>query len=159
MPGTHLTVAAVIERHGRFLMVEERVGGHEVVNQPAGHVEPHESLLAAVVRETLEETAWEFAPAAISGIYLWQHPESAERFLRVTYAGTCTKHHNDRALDEGILRTLWLTRAELVERGASLRSPMVLRAIDDYLAGLRYPVEMFQHVAFDELAAKAARVV
>lgn len=155
MNSLHLTVAAVVERHGRYLVVEELAGGQHVINQPAGHVEPGEALRAAVVRETQEETGWHFEPSAISGIYLWQHPENGERFLRVVFCGQCSNHQPGQPLDEGILRTLWLSRQELAERGPQLRSPMVLRAIDDYKAGQRFPVNMFQQIEIEDLAEHA----
>ena len=151
----HLTVAAVIEKRGRFLLVEEQVGGLTVINQPAGHVEPGETFREAVIREVLEETAWRFMPTAIIGIYLWQRPDSGERFLRVAFCGSCHDHNPYRQLDEGIIRTLWLDRAELKARQAILRSPMVLRAVDDYRSGTRYPVNMFQQLDIEELATHA----
>jgi ADP-ribose pyrophosphatase YjhB (NUDIX family) len=155
----HLTVAALIERHGRFLVVEELAGGIEVINQPAGHVEFGESLRAAVVREMQEETAWVFDPIAISGVYLWEHPETSERFLRIVFCGSCRDHDKAQALDAGILRTLWLSRQELVARSVQLRSPMVLRAIDDYKSGNRFPVHMFQQIEVEDLASRAAQVI
>ena len=158
MSHLHLTVAAVVERHKRFLLVEEQVSGTEVINQPAGHVEPGESLLHAVVREMLEETAWTFDPAYIVGIYLWQHPEKDDRFLRVVFAGSVTAHDPERPLDDGILRTLWLSRERLLQRSAQLRSPLVMRAVDDYIEGQRYPVTMFQHIDVEAMAERA-RVV
>ena len=141
-----VTVAAVIERDGRFLLVEEHVGERLVINQPAGHLEANESLIDAAVREALEETAWDFVPEAVSGIYLWQHPERNISFLRVAFAGKVTDHHSNRRLDRGIRRTLWLTRDEVVQRTAHLRSPMVLRCIDDYLAGQRHPLTVLTHM-------------
>jgi 8-oxo-dGTP pyrophosphatase MutT (NUDIX family) len=155
---THLTVAAVVERHGRFLVVEELVSGRQVINQPAGHVEHGETHLEAVVREMLEETAWCFDPAAIVGAYLWTHPDSGERFLRVAYSGKVHGHDASRQLDEGILRTMWLSRDELLERKDQLRSPMVIRAIDDYQAGVRFPRNLFQQLDFEELADRAVVV-
>jgi len=155
MPHLHITVAAIVERHGRYLVVEERAGGQVVINQPAGHVEPGEAFIDAVMREVKEETAWSFEPAAINGLYLWDHPTSGERFLRITFCGTCHTHDDTQALDDGIIRTLWLSREELLDRGDALRSPMVLRAIDDYRDGIRYPVNMFQHLDIDDLAAQA----
>jgi 8-oxo-dGTP pyrophosphatase MutT (NUDIX family) len=155
MNSLHLTVAAVIEKRGRFLLVEERVNGALVINQPAGHVEPGETFRAAIVREVLEETAWQFTPAAIIGIYLWQRPDSGERFLRVAFCGSCHAHDPRRQLDDGIVRTLWLDRTELKARQACLRSPMVMRAIDDYRSGARYPVNMFQQLDIDDLASHA----
>ena len=152
---THLTVAAIIEKRGRFLVVEEMVAGKKVINQPAGHVEHGETFLEAVVREVREETAWRFVPAAINGVYLWYHPDSGERFLRVTFCGNCIDHDARLALDDGIIRTLWLTRAELASRSEALRSPMVLRVIDDYLKDIRYPLSMFQQSDLEDLASHA----
>jgi NADH pyrophosphatase NudC (nudix superfamily) len=136
-------------------MVEELVGGRKVINQPAGHVEAGESFVEAVVREVREETAWRFNPAAINGVYLWQHPDSGERFLRVAFCGSCHDHDARLELDEGIIRTLWLTRAELEKRHEVLRSPMVLRVIDDYLKNIRFPLSMFQHLNVQDLADHA----
>jgi len=159
MSRLHLTVAAVIERHGRFLVVEELAGGRQVINQPAGHVEPGETLRDAVVRETQEESAWAFEPAAISGVYLWECPQKGERFLRVVFCGSCSDHDPEQALDDGILRALWLSREELEARAGQLRSPMVLRAIEDYRNGSRYPVNMFQQIDTEALAANAQVVL
>lgn len=146
-----VTVAAIIERDDRFLMVEEHVGNRLVINQPAGHLEVNESFTAAVIREALEETAWTFMPDSLVGIYLWQHPERSASFLRVTFCGTVTEHDPDRPLDHGIKRTLWLSRDELEKKQTQLRSPMVIKCIDDYLAGTRYPLSLLTHLA----AAKA----
>lgn len=155
MQNTHLTVAAVIEKSGRFLLVEEKINGLDVLNQPAGHVEPGETFRDAVMREVQEETAWHFTPVAIVGIYLWSRPESNDRYLRVTYCGSCHDHDPKQPLDTGIIRTLWLSRAEIVSRQLALRSPMVLRAIDDYRRGVRYPASMFHQLGIDELAGYA----
>ncbi len=142
-----VTVAAVVEREGRFLLIEEHVSHRLVFNQPSGHLELNESLIEAVVREALEETAWTFVPEAVSGIYLWQHPERNMSFLRVTFAGHVTQHHPERRLDRGIRRTLWLTRDEVAQRSTHLRSPMVLQSIDDYLAGKRYPLALLTQMS------------
>jgi 8-oxo-dGTP pyrophosphatase MutT (NUDIX family) len=151
-----LTVAAVIERDGRFLMVEELVQGQHVLNQPAGHVEAGESLPAAVIRETLEETAWHFEPQAVTGIYLWQAAAGARPFLRVVFSGRCGAHETGRKLDRGILRALWLRREDLLGQSiATLRSPMVLRSIDDYLAGHREDPAAIVALDRAQLAARA----
>jgi len=147
-----LTVAAVAERDGRFLLVEERVGSRMVFNQPAGHVERGERLLDAVIRETLEETAWHFTPEALVGIYLWEQPARQRSFLRFTFCGRVSEHEPHRRLDRGIKRALWLTRTELVTRSARLRSPMVLRCIDDYLADRHYPLDVVRHVLDDPMS-------
>ena len=141
-----VTVAAVIEREGRFLMVEERVGQSLVINQPAGHLEPNESLIEAAIRETLEETAWRFKPEAVCGVYLWRHPERDVTYLRIAFAGRVTEQLQERSLDQGIQQALWLSRDELAQRATELRSPLVLRCIDDYLSGNRYPLELLTHL-------------
>jgi 8-oxo-dGTP pyrophosphatase MutT (NUDIX family) len=154
----HVTVAAVVERQGRFLVVEEKVRGERVLNNPAGHLEPAESLLDAVKRETLEETGWEFEPEAVVGIYLWQHPELQDTFLRVAFSGHCLRHHADRPLDKGIVGPQWLTRQELGDGTRALRSPLVLRCIDDYLSGLRYPLQILSHLDDLWVSGAAAEV-
>jgi 8-oxo-dGTP pyrophosphatase MutT (NUDIX family) len=136
-----LTVAALAQASGRFLVVEERIKGRNVFNQPAGHVEDGETLLEAVVREAREETAWCFTPQALVGIYLWRHPGSARATLRFAFTGSVRDHDARQPLDRGILRTHWLDRSELIERGPQLRSPLVLRCIDDYLSGKRLPLD------------------
>lgn len=151
-----LTVAAVIERNGRFMLVEEHVSGRLVLNQPAGHVEPGESLAEAVIREALEETAWSFVPEAIVGVYLWGRDGVQNPFLRVAFSGRCTAHDSRRKLDDGIERVLWLSREDLLARSPQLRSPMVMRAVDDYGRGIRYPIDLFQDLAVDQLTLRAA---
>ena len=140
----HVTVAAIIERNARFLMIEETVNGKLVINQPAGHLERNEALCDAVVRETLEESGWHFTPTQITGIYLWTVPRTDKTFVRVCYTGDCHHHEPERELDSGIVRAMWLTRDEITR--CKLRSPMVLQGIDDYLAGQRYPLELFQQL-------------
>src|SRR5579863_5805679 len=127
----HVTVAAIAEREGRFLVVEEEVHGRRVFNNPAGHLEPGENFIEAVRRETLEETGWDFVPDAVTGIYLWKNPELDATFLRVAFHGHCAVHHPERSLDKGIIGPQWFSRTELAEREARMRSPMVLRCIDD----------------------------
>jgi 8-oxo-dGTP pyrophosphatase MutT (NUDIX family) len=121
-------------------MVEEKQGNEVVINQPAGHLENGESLLAAVIRETQEETAWQFRPEAIIGIHRWVHPDQGQTYLRISYTGSVGQHDPSQALDSGILRATWLSREELLSQ--PLRSPMVMRSIDDYLAGCRYPLSL-----------------
>ncbi len=144
--GIDVTVAAVVERDGRFLFVEELAGGHAVLNQPAGHLEPAESLTAAVIRETLEETGHHFDPTAVVGVYLWRSDETGTAYLRVTFTGTVQPPSGPAQLDEGILAVHWLTRAQIVHRERTLRSPMVLRCLDDYLAGVRHPLSLLTHL-------------
>jgi len=143
---TEVTVAALAERAGRFLVVEESIGGKLVLNQPAGHLEPGETLVQAVARETREETAWRFAPQALLGVYLWQPVQGTTAFLRFAFAGTVSDHDAAQSLDAGIVRTHWLTRAELAAREAQLRTPLVLRCVDDYLSGRRLPLDAIAHL-------------
>jgi len=145
----HATVAAIVERDGKFLMVEENVEGKIVYNQPAGHLDPGENLIDAVIRETREETAWSFTPEALVGIYLWPQPNTGRAFLRFAFCGSCSDHQAGQALDEGILRALWLSKDEL-QNSKKLRSPMVLKNIDDFLAGHRYPLDILSTVDYEK---------
>ncbi|MEK7321641.1 MAG: NUDIX hydrolase [Pseudomonadota bacterium] len=142
----HVTVAAVIENEGRYLLVEEFSGDRMVYNQPAGHVEAGESILDAVVRETREETGWGFRPTALLGIYRWVHPANGDTYLRFCFTGECFDHDPAQPLDSGIVRTWWLTRPEMLEVSGQLRSPLVLRCVDDYLTGRRYPLDLYTDV-------------
>jgi 8-oxo-dGTP pyrophosphatase MutT (NUDIX family) len=135
-----ITVAAVVERDAHFLIVEERIDGALVFNQPAGRVEDNESLLSAVIREMREETAWRFRPEALVGIYTWRKSGSQQDTLRFAITGSVADHDGQATLDHPIIATHWLTRAELVRRTPQLRSPLVLRCVDDYLAGRRGPL-------------------
>lgn len=136
-----ITVAAVTEEDGRFLVVEERINDKLVLNQPAGHVEHGETLLEAVVREAREETAWRFEPSALIGAYLWRNPRNGRDTLRFAFTGTVSDHKPEQALDNPIVTTHWLTRAQLMERELRLRSPLVMRCVDDYLSGLRQALD------------------
>lgn len=127
---------------GRFLLVQECAAGKRVLNQPAGHLEDGESLLAAVRREVLEETAWQFEPQALVGIYRWRHPETGVTFVRFTFAGTLLGHDSGRSLDPDIEEVVWLSDAELRQQQDSVRSPLVLSCVDDYLAGKSWPLEI-----------------
>lgn len=141
-----VTVSAVTERDGRFLVVEEQVRSRIVINNPAGHLEDDETLLEAVVREVTEETGCVFRPLGITGVYLWKTPKGDRTFLRVNFFGECLAENDGAELDRGILRKLWLTREELLQQKRRLRSPMVLGCIDDYLAGKRYPLDALTHM-------------
>lgn len=136
-----VTVAAVTEDDGRFLVVEERINHQLVLNQPAGHVEHGETLLEAVVREAREETAWRFEPRALLGAYLWRNPANGRSTLRFAFTGTVSDHKPEQPLDKPIVTTHWLTRAQLMERELRLRNPLVLRCVDDYLNGIRQSLE------------------
>jgi 8-oxo-dGTP pyrophosphatase MutT (NUDIX family) len=155
-PSPDITVAAVVAAGGRFLVVEERIGGREVFNQPAGHVERGETLLQAVVRETLEETAWTLRPTALLGAYLWQPPAASRPTLRFAFVGEVTGHDPCRRLDDGILAAHWLSRAQLAAEAARLRSPLVLRCIDDFLGGRRQPLEPVALLDLDSAPGVAA---
>lgn len=156
-PAPDVTVAAIVERQGRFLLVEEDIQQRLVFNQPAGHVESGETLAAAVIREALEETAWRFTPHALLGTYLWRNPVNGVSFLRFAFIGTVADHDPQRSLDRGIVATHWLTRTEIAAQGARLRSPLVLRCIDDYLAGQQLPLHSV--AALDLEAAATVRAV
>jgi 8-oxo-dGTP pyrophosphatase MutT (NUDIX family) len=148
-----LTVAAIVERNGEFLLVEERVGNRMVINQPAGHVERGEQLLAAIIRETLEETAWTFVPHALVGVYLWDHLDRQRSYLRFAFTGELTSHDPLRPLDRPIERTLWMSQEQLRAHASQLRSPMVMSCIDDYLAGQRYPLDVVRCINNDDPTA------
>ena len=143
---SHITVACVVERDGRFLLVEERVEGELVLNQPAGHWDEGETLAEAARRETLEESAWEVEPTALLGIYAYKPPLLDYGFLRIAFAAQPLRHQPQRELDHGIERALWLGRDELAACTARHRSPMVLRCVDDYLSGRRYPLDLIAHL-------------
>src|SRR5690606_34474809 len=128
----HVTVATVVERQGRFLLVREQADGREVYNQPAGHLEQDETLVDAAERETLEETGWSVSVTALLSIGLYQSPLSGVTYLRHTFVAEPLSHHPERNLDEGILAAEWLSHEDLLERHQRLRSPMVLQAIRDY---------------------------
>jgi 8-oxo-dGTP pyrophosphatase MutT (NUDIX family) len=134
-----ITVATIIEREGRFLVIEEETRLGVRLNQPAGHVEVGESIAAAAVRETLEEAAWEVEPIALVGIYHWQSPLD-DAYVRFTFSAKARAHDRGRRLDAGILRALWLTYDEIAARRAAHRSPLVLRSLDDYRAGRTWPL-------------------
>ena len=144
-----VTVAAVVERSGRFLLVEELISGRLVLNQPAGHLEDQETLIEAVVRETREETAWRFQPEALVGIYLWRSPDTERSFLRFAFCGTVDDHRASQPLDQGIQRALWLSREQLLAQPGRLRSPMVMRCLDDYALGRRWPLQTVASLDLD----------
>jgi 8-oxo-dGTP pyrophosphatase MutT (NUDIX family) len=137
-----VTVAAVIERGGRFLFVEEEANGRRVLNQPAGHLDPDESLVQAVAREVLEETAHRFTPTALLGIYRWVYDKEDVTFLRFAFLGRVDGVEAGRKLDKEILAAVWLTPAELAARRAEHRSPLVQQCVDDFLAGRSFPLEV-----------------
>jgi phosphatase NudJ len=139
-----VTVAAVIERDGRFLMIEEETSEGLRINNPAGHLDPGETPAEGCAREALEETAWHFRPTALLGVYIsrFQRSTTGEdiTYLRVAFTGELGAEEVGRPLDTGIVRTLWMTPGELRATADRHRSPLVLRCLDDYLAGVRLPL-------------------
>ncbi len=142
----HLTVAAIIQNDDKFLMVEECIDGSMQYNQPAGHLEPGESLMDAVIRETLEETAWQFKPESLTGIYRWNNPANQRTFLRFSFTGPCLQHDSSRTLDADINQVHWMTLSDIEARSNALRSPMVLQSLHDFLNGTRYPLSILQEL-------------
>jgi 8-oxo-dGTP pyrophosphatase MutT (NUDIX family) len=136
-----VTVATVVPQDSRFLLVEESVHGRIVINQPAGHLEPDESLHAAALRETLEETGWDVELDCLLGIQQWTSTQSGSQFVRFTFGARALRHDPARALDTGILRALWLSRDEIAAAGERLRSPLVLHSVDDWIGGRRLPLD------------------
>lgn len=145
----NVTVAAVVERDGRYLLVEEETDDGLRFNQPAGHLEKDESLLEAVVREALEETAWRFTPTALVGVYQWPRPKGKPggdiTYLRFAFSGEVGEHVAGRALDTGIVRAVWLTPAEIEAGRERHRSPLIWQCVQDHLAGRRYPLDLIRH--------------
>ena len=143
-----VTVAAIVERGGRYLLVEEHTPEGLRLNNPAGHLEQGESPLQAVVREALEETGRVFDPTHLVGVYLsrFRRPATGEdvTYLRFAFAGEVGEPQPGRALDAGIVGTLWLTPAEIAARRAEHRSPLLMRCIDDHRAGRRFPLDLVQ---------------
>ena len=142
-----VTVACVVPREGAFLLVEEAIRGELVLNQPAGHLEARENLSEAAVRETLEETGWNVHLTGLVGIYQWTKPGTDSHFLRFTFAAEPVSHDPARRLDEGIVRAVWMTRDQIAAERGRLRSPMVLRGVDDFLAGRRQPLDTLVAIA------------
>jgi len=151
-----ITVAAVTETEGRFLVVEERINRRLVFNQPAGHVEHGETLLEAVVREVREETAWGFEPRELLGVYIWKNPASGRSYMRFAFTGKVTDHDARQPLDRGIVSTHWLSLDDLRQREPRLRSPLVLRCIEDYLGGTRRPLDVVAKLDLQSAISVAA---
>ena len=140
------TVAAVIQQHGKFLLVEEETAEGVRLNQPAGHLEDGETLLDAVAREAFEETAHHFTPEHLLGVYHWRHPNREITYLRFAFTGRVTGHEPGHKLDDGIIRAVWMTPEEIRSCQAMHRSPQVLLCIEHYLAGQRYPLSVITHL-------------
>ncbi len=141
----NVTVAAVVCRDGKFLLVEEETEAGLAFNQPAGHLEQGESLVQAVVRQTLEETAYHFRPTHMVGIYQWRHPSKELTYLRFAFGGELRGWEADRRLDEGIVGARWLSLDEIRATQARHRSPLILRCIEDSLAGRAAPLDLLVH--------------
>jgi 8-oxo-dGTP pyrophosphatase MutT (NUDIX family) len=141
-----VTVAALIEQAGRFLLVEEETSEGLKLNNPAGHLDPGESPAQGCAREALEETGYAFAPTELLGIYLSRFQRAATgediTYLRFAFCGKLGAHDAQRPLDTGIVRTLWMTADEIRACAPRHRSPLLMRCIDDYLAGIRYPLSL-----------------
>jgi 8-oxo-dGTP pyrophosphatase MutT (NUDIX family) len=143
----HVTVATIVEDQGRFLMVEELKGGKAVLNQPAGHLDPNESLQRAAVRETLEETGWDVELTSVIGIYLYTAPSNGVTYQRICFAAKPLRHNPEYSLDEGIIGPVWLTRDELVAQQDRWRSELVLRCVDDYLNAEHFSLDLLRDKA------------
>lgn len=138
----NVTVAAIIEQTGKFLLVEEETPDGLQFNQPAGHLENGESLLEAVIRETWEETAYRFTPTALLGAYQWKHPGKDLTYLRFAFIGKVSDHNPRQPLDTGIIRAVWMTPEEIRASRARHRSPQVLACVEHYLAEQRFPLSV-----------------
>lgn len=140
----HVTVAAVIEHNSRFLLVEETTANGLAFNQPAGHLEAGENLIDAVKREVWEETAWRFEPKALVAVQLWRKNPDFPSFLRFCFSGDAYSHDENQPLDEGIVKTHWLSYSEITAHSERLRSPLVMRTVEEYLKGNSYPLSLIQ---------------
>ncbi len=140
---TDLTVSAIVENEGRYLLVEEQAMARRVLNQPGGHIESGESPEQAVVRETLEETGCTVSCGELVGVYLWIHPQTRQQFLRIVYEATFIDCDEHAELDSGIYGRHWMNVADVESRKAKLRSPVVLRCLQDYVQGKRQSDNVF----------------
>ena len=140
------TVAAIIELDKKFLLVEEQTECGNRYNQPAGHLEDGESLIQAVIRETMEESAYEFTPKALLGIYHWKHQHNDTTYLRFAFIGSVGRHYPLQQLDDGIVQAVWMSIDEMRDKANLMRSPQVLSCVEDYLAGKRYPLAVLTHL-------------
>jgi len=142
-----VTVAGVIERDGKFLLIEEDADGERVFNQPAGHWEQGETLIEACAREVLEESACRFEPRSLTGVYRWRSPRNGITYLRFAFCGEVVGFELGRQLDRDIVRALWLAPEQIRALEARHRSPLVMRCVDDYLAGRRYSLDLITDYA------------
>lgn len=140
-----VTVATVIEDDGKFLMVEENIYGQKILNQPAGHLEPGETLVEAAVRETLEETGWHVEIKHLIEFSQWTSPNSKNHYLRSCFAGKIISFDPSQQLDEGIIQAIWMTRDEVASNMKRLRSPLVLHHIDHHINGKKINTDVFSY--------------
>lgn len=140
------TVAAIVEQNGKFLLVEEQTDRGNRYNQPAGHLEDNETLIQAVIRETMEEAAYEFTPEFLLGIYHWKHTHNDTTYLRFAFIGKAGVHYPMQALDDGIVQAVWMSIDEMREKASLMRSPQVLMCVEHFLAGKRYPLQVVTHL-------------
>lgn len=138
----HVTVATIVEDQGRFLFVYEEADGKKVYNQPAGHLDPNETLREAALRETLEETGWTVKLTGVIGVNLYTAPSNGVTYLRTSFIAEAISHDPNRPLDNGIIEAVWLSYEELLARKDQLRSPMTLQIIEEYRSGRRFPLEV-----------------
>ena len=140
----NVTVATVIEQDGKYLLVEEEpeAGAGLFLNQPAGHLDPGESIIQGAIRETLEETAFTFVPEYLLGVYQWHSQRVDTTYLRFAFYGRVTDHDVNRVLDDGILRADWFSLDEIRQNIQRHRSPLVMQCIQDHIAGKRYPLDL-----------------
>lgn len=142
----HATVAAIVEREGRFLFVEEISHGQRVYNQPAGHIDEGESIKGAVIRETLEESKWQVEPTELVGMYTYKAPSNNVMYYRFCYVCQAVREIPDAQLDKDIIAAHWFTLDEVKKIKGQLRSPLVMKCLEDYLAGKRYPMDLvYEH--------------
>lgn len=143
----NVTVAAIVEQDGKYLLVEEEpeAGSGLFLNQPAGHLDPGESIIQGAIRETLEETAYTLVPEYLLGIYHWHSHRVDTTYIRFAFCGRVTHHDPERVLDAGILRAAWFSLDEIHQRIQRHRSPLVMQCIQDHIAGKRYPLELLTH--------------
>ncbi len=138
----HATVACVIEQDGKFLFVEEMSHGIRVINQPAGHLEDGEAIIAGALREVIEETAWHVEITAFIGFYVYRPPQNESTYHRYCFAAKPINKIENQALDSDIIQTHWLSYDEMLSEAYNLRSPLVRTAVEDYIAGKRYPLDL-----------------
>ncbi len=141
----NVTVAAVIARDGRYLLVEEETESGLRFNQPAGHLDEGESLLAACAREAFEETAWHFVPTGLVGIYQWMRPQGDITYLRFAFSGNLGDHDPEARLDDGIVRAVWMTPGEIAASRERHRSPLIWQCVQDHMAGRCFPLDLIRH--------------